>query len=233
MKLSDFLKKTELKLVKKRKESGDKHVFHFESKGLVNWKAGQYGMFIFKGTRLKGNNHRIFSIASSANEKDIIIATNIVKNPSEFKAKLKSMNIGESIFFRGPLGSLIVPNFDKKIALISGGIGVTPMRSILKDLEDEEIPTEITLFYIDSKKDFVFRSELESILLKNPKININFLDNRNTFKEFLSEYLEENKNNSLYFISGKPKMVKSIRKDIKNRGIKRKNIKSDKFSGYK
>lgn len=199
----------------------------------MEWKAGQDGIFTFKGIKFKGRNYRIFSVASSPDEENIIIGTNIVENPSEFKAKLNSMEIGESIFLRGPFGSFFIPNFNKKIALIAGGIGITPIRAILKDIENKEIPTEITLLYVDSKKDFVFKDELQSIALKNSKIKIMFLENRKIFEENLSKYLEQNKNNSLYFISGSPKMVKSIRKDIRDKGVKRKNIKNHRFLGYK
>lgn len=60
-----------------------------------------------------------------------------------------------------------------------------------------------------------------------------FLDNRKAFQESLTKYIDQNKNNSLYFISGSPKMVASIRSDIKSKGVKRKNIKNHRFLGYK
>ena len=233
MNILNLFKNSELKLIEKKRESGDKYVFHFERKSPMNWKAGHDGIFTFKDIKFKGKSFRMFSVASSVDEENIIIATNIIENPSEFKSKLNDMQIGDSIFLRGPFGSFFIHDYSKEIALIAGGIGITPMRAILKDLEDKEIPIEVTLFYIDSKKDFIFKDELEAISLKNPKIKIIFLEDRKIFQENLSRYVEKHKNNSLYFISGSPKMVKGIRNDIKNKGVKGKNIKNHKFLGYK
>jgi NAD(P)H-flavin reductase len=52
-------------------------------------------------------------------------------------------------------------------------------------------------------------------------------------EEIIIEYVEKHKNNSLYFISGNPKMVKEFRIKLKDNGIKRKNIINDSFRGYK
>lgn len=233
MNLLDLFKNTELKLIEKRNESGDNYVFHFEPQSRLHWKAGQAGIFRFKGEKLKGRNFRILSVASSGDEKNIIIATRIGENSSEFKAKLKFMEVGDSIFLRGPFGAFTISDFSKNIALIAGGIGITPMRAILKDLENREIQSEITLFYVNSRKNFVFKDDLQVLAVKNPKIKILFLGSREEFKVNISEYLEQNTDNSLYYISGSPKMVNEIKEDLKVEGVQNNSITNRKFLGYK
>lgn len=231
MSILGLFKNHEIKLIEKRKESLDNYSFTFKSKSPINWKAGQHGIFNFKGEKLDGRNFRPFSVASSPSEKIITIATRIGENPSEFKAKLKSMEIGDSIFLRGPSGRFFVSDYNKNIAMIAGGIGITPMRSILKDLEYKDIKGEIRLFYIDSKKEYVFKDELDKIKSKNPKIDIIFLEDRKSLNHSLSKYIDKYKNSSLYFISGSPNMVKEIQVKLKKTGIKRKNIVKDSFRG--
>lgn len=233
MSIAGIFKNTEIKLVKKGGINGEKYTFHFKPESVLNRKAGQDGIFKFKGPKLKGRNFRILTVASSAKEEEIIIGTNISDNPSEFKQKLKSMEIGDSIYLRGPFGFFTVSDYNKKVALIAGGIGITPMRAILKNLETKNLEKEVTLFYIDSEKDFAFKEDLVDISNNNPMIKILFIDNRKTFDESLSKYVETNLNESLYYISGSPKMVKSIRENIKNKGISNKNISNHKLLGYK
>ena len=228
----DLFTNTQIKLIKKSQEVGDKYVFDFEAVSPLEWKAGQDGIFTFKGKKIKGKSLRIFTVASSPDEKNITVGTIIVENPSDFKDKMRSMEIGDSMFLRGPFGTFVVPNYNKKIALIAGGIGITPMRAILKDLENQEIPIEVTLFYVDSKKDFVFKEELVASSIKNEKITILFLEDRETFGEELTKYVQQNKNDSLYFISGSPKMVKGVRMDLKNQDILTSNIVNHRLLGY-
>lgn len=233
MNMCGLFKNTEIKLIEKRNESGDKYVFYFKPEVPMDWKAGQDGILTFKGVKIKGKSFRPFSVASSPDEKIIIIGTRIGESPSEFKAELQSMEIGDSAFFRGPFGSFYIPNYDKNVALIAGGIGITPMRAILKDLEDKKLPNEVTLFYVDSKKDFVFKDDLQSFSHKNPKLKIMFIEDRNNFEENLSNYIIQNKDDSLYFIAGSPKMVNDIRNDIKDKGVNGRNIINHRFRGYK
>lgn len=98
MNLLRLFRKTELKLIEKRNESGAKYVFDFKSKYPLDWKAGQDGIFTFNGKKFKGKKYRVFSLASSPDEKNIIIGTNIVENPSEFKAELNSMKKEKAFF---------------------------------------------------------------------------------------------------------------------------------------
>ncbi|NLY36853.1 MAG: FAD-dependent oxidoreductase [Tissierellia bacterium] len=229
----DLFTNTQIKLIDKKREAGDKYVFYFKPISPIDWKAGQDGIFTFRGKKIEGKSLRIFTVASSPDEKNIIISTIIVDKPSDFKDKMRAMEIGDSMFLRGPFGIFVLPNYNKKVALIAGGIGITPMRAILKDLEDKDIPMDVTLFYVDSKKDFVFKEVLEASSSKNSKIKVRFFEDRDSFTEELSKYVEQNKNDSLYFISGTPKMVKGIRMDLKNKEILNQNIVSHRLLGYK
>ncbi|MCA9766863.1 MAG: FAD-dependent oxidoreductase, partial [Carnobacterium sp.] len=213
----------------------DNYSFSFESKEPLNWKAGQHGLFNFKGEKLIKGNARMFSVASSPHEEMLTIGTKIGRHPSEFKAKLKAMEIGDSIFLRGPFGSFFVSskNKNKNIALIGGGIGITPMRAILKDLEHRNTKKSVKLFYIDSNREYVFKDELDKISSNNPRIKIVYLTDRKDLKENIVEYVKGNKNRSCYFISGNPNMVKEMKVMLKENGIKRRNSINDSFRGYK
>ncbi len=61
----------------------------------------------------------------------------------------------------------------------------------------------------------------------------NMIKDRKVLEENIIAYVDKHKNNSLYFISGNPSMVKEIRSKLKSKGIKKKNIINDSFRGYR
>lgn len=94
---------------------------------------------------------------------------------------LANLKIGDSMLMRGPKGHLdytgkgkftiarkrnhIVPHHKKKIGMVAGGTGITPMlqliRAILKDPQDS---TELWLIFANqTEEDILLRKELEAI----------------------------------------------------------------------
>lgn len=230
-----LFKNNKIKLVEKRLETKDSYLFSFEFNPRLEWKAGQHGMFSFKGEKLNGGNFRPFSIASNRKENRIMILTKIGDKPSEFKDRLRSMKIGEFIYLRGPFGGFYISNYNynKPICMIAGGTGITPMRAILKDIEDNSELKDVELMYIDNSGEYAFREELEAIEKNNSKIKIYFLDKRNDLNDKILNFINRHNNGAIYFISGNPTMVRDIKNKIKDQKIKKINIISDSFRGYK
>lgn len=227
-----LLKTNEIKLVDKKPEASGSYLFSFEFKPDLEWKAGQHGMFKFKGEKLYGGNFRPFSVASTKDENIIIILTKIGDTPSGFKSKLKSMEVGDTISLRGPFGGFYISDYNRPMVMVAGGVGITPMRALLKDIDGNGILTDASLLYIDSSGEFAFKEELEIIKRDNPNISIHFLNDRKILDEKLSDLTNRHNNNATYFISGSPKMVKDIKNKIEARGIKKRNIINDSFRGY-
>ncbi len=229
MRLRDFVgifKINRLRLTKKERLVDNVYLFEFTSKNKINWEAGQYGFFWFWEVRKR--KYRIFTIASTKEENKIMIATIIGKNPSPFKERLLNMRIDQKILMIGPVGWLYVSDYQIPNALIAGGIGVTPIRSMLKAIDTEKI-ADIEVFYIDTRKDFLFKEEIAAI--KNKKVKIHFLDNKNEFKEKLAAFRNKYQN-AKYFISGPPMMIKQVRDDLIKNNIKKNRIIYDPFIGY-
>ena len=228
-----FFKKNNIKLIEKRDEIGDSYLFSLEFSGKVQWKPGQHGMFQFQGEKIDGGNFRPFSVASTEGENIIKILTKIGDKPSGFKQRLRTMDIGESILLRGPFGGFYISDYNKPICMVAGGTGITPFRSMLIDLEKNQGLKDIELLYIDSSEQFAFKDELKDIENNNSKIKVKYLRERKDLEEELYSFVNKYNNGATYFISGNPKMVKDIRDKIRSKNIKRKNIISEQFRGYK
>lgn len=235
MKLSDFkglLKKSTIKLIEKRQETRDIYVFVFESKSRLRWKAGQHGVFKFKGEKFNKKNVRAFSVASISQENKIMFGTRISDNPSDFKMKLKSMQIGDFITMIGPFGWFYISVYEKPMALIAGGIGIPPIRSLLKDIEAEsKISKSVEVFYIDDKGEYAFKDEIEYFDKKYDFIKVHFLQDREDFNARLDNFRNKHGNKANYFISGTPKMIESLKSKLIEQGIGDTNIIYDDFKG--
>ncbi|KAF7155537.1 hypothetical protein CNMCM6106_004683 [Aspergillus hiratsukae] len=85
---------------------------------------------------------------------------------------LANLQVGEKVPFRGPKGAMKYKrNLCKKIGMIAGGTGITPMYQLIRAIcEDERDTTEISLVYANrSEGDILLREELEAFARKYPK----------------------------------------------------------------
>ena len=86
---------------------------------------------------------RPFTLASAPAEKVVKITTRISNDPSEFKKALLELKQGMKISMSGPVGSFYLKD-NSPTLLIAGGIGITPFRSIVKQIEIEGNSIETT-----------------------------------------------------------------------------------------
>ncbi|KAJ6184385.1 hypothetical protein N7519_005686 [Penicillium mononematosum] len=85
---------------------------------------------------------------------------------------LESLEIGDKVEFRGPKGSMKYHSgLCKKIGMIAGGTGITPMYQLIRAIcEDDRDTTEISLIYANrTEEDILLRRELEAFARGYPK----------------------------------------------------------------
>lgn len=224
-------KKREIVLAESRKESENVYSFLFEKEGDVDWKAGQHGLFSI--THKKINKPlRPFTVSSAPSENVIRITMTIGDNPSEFKQAIQELKPGMGMSMSGPVGGFFLQD-NRPSLLIAGGIGITPFRAMLKGLvaAGNRGGQPVSLLYLDSKKTYVFRDELDA-LAAQASVAITYLDSREELQKEIDQYAASHKNNSNYYISGAKSMVDSLAKQLQSGGIAKGNIKKDSFFGY-
>lgn len=85
---------------------------------------------------------------------------------------LEHLEVGDKVEFRGPKGAMKYHNgLCKKIGMIAGGTGITPMYQLIRAIcEDDRDTTEISLIYANrSEEDILLRRELEAFARGYPK----------------------------------------------------------------
>lgn len=225
-----IFKKNELAFLKKYKESDDVYTFLFEKEKDLTWNAGQHGLFTITHKKIK-NATRPFTVASSPTEDVVQLTTAISDNPSDFKKALLELETGMKINMSGPVGSFYLKDNNPSL-LIAGGIGVTPFRAIVKQLETEGDGGEkqVKLLYLDSNKSYIYKEELDEIS-KNTTLDVNYLESRDQLYEEINKFITTYKNDSNYFVAGSKSMVSSITNHLKSHNISKRNIKKDAFMG--
>ena len=225
--MSDDMKRHVIELVNKSIVGEDYYIFDFKIPEGIVFKEGQYGVFMHVDKEIDGRKYRAFSIASSRDENVFKIATKIVFNPSDFKVKMRDLQIGDTMTYDGPMGSFILEE-EYDSVFIAGGIGITPIRGLIKKLENIGSEKKSVLIYSEPRGIYPFKNEFDKIgfIEKFYKTNID-----NTQEAILSVLLKH-LNKAFYYISGSPRFVSGVIEQLTSNGIDKANIKFDRFNGY-
>jgi ferredoxin-NADP reductase len=178
---------------------------------------------------------RAFSLSSAPGEKYISITTRIHDTPSTFKKSLTKLKKGDRLSLRGPVGRLVVDTkSETQYAFLATGIGITPFRSILKDMSETKSTNKVSLFFAGNKDNHFFRDELSEMNAKMPNLKIKYIYYPDRLMgSTIEELLATDLLNTVFFLSGSSKMVKGYRRTLTGLGVSRRNIKSDTFIGLR
>jgi ferredoxin-NADP reductase len=116
--------------------------FHFEKPSQFDFKPGQSAdvtLFNPPETDSEGNT-RTFSIASSPFENQLMFATRM--RDTAFKRSLKKVPLGTNAKIDLPMGSFtLLKNSAKPAVFLSGGIGIRPFLSIVRQADHDRLHT--------------------------------------------------------------------------------------------
>jgi len=225
-----------LNFIEKVQNTADCFSFFFDSPGTVIFKAGQYMNFTLPQDNPDDRGiNRYFTIASAPHEGRIMITTRISRERSStFKNALMNMERRREITAALPQGEFIIEDYYKDYVFFAGGIGITPFRSILVDLDyyGKMKEIEIFLFYANRNKDIVFKDELDLLASRNAAFKVRYVVSPEVcdiemLKAIIPKYLDKT-----YYISGPPSMVKYIGESLAAENMDDSQIKRDFFPGY-
>ena len=118
---------------------------------------------------------RGYTIASSPTQHDYVELTVKHEEGGVVSGYLHDhVKEGDQLECSGPSGTFIFTGRECKcILLIGGGVGITPLMSVLRYLTDRSWPGDIYLLYgIHSPEDFIFREELEYLRRRHPNLRV-------------------------------------------------------------
>lgn len=220
--------------------------FHFEKPEGFVYKAGQFADYTLTNpaeTDAEGNT-RGFSLASAPYEDDLMLATRM--RDTAFKRVLKTMELGTEVTLDAPYGSFTLHNnVSIPAVFLTGGIGVTPVRSIVLQAVHDNVPHRILVFDSNRRpEDAAFLDGLMESHEKNP--NYIFVGTMTQMEKSSREWYGEtglitkamllksidDLTLPIYYIAGPPAMVNAMRKTLSEAGVNDDNIRTEEFSGY-
>lgn len=85
------------------------------------------------------------------------------------------VGVGSRLQVRAPAGHFHIDHSDAPVVLIGGGIGITPMLSILNWALSEQPGREVWLFYgVRNGRELVMKSRLETLAATHPNFHLHF-----------------------------------------------------------
>lgn len=219
-----------LKIKDIKQETSNSSSFIFEKPKEFNFYPGQYLDIELPIDDPHGKT-RAFTISSSPTEDFLMITPK--KGISNFKKYLYSLHPGDIISTSHPVGTFILDETESAVFL-AGGIGITPFRSIINYVLDQKLSTPITLLYLNSDNNFLFKKELENWQnkLTNLRIIYHPTSTDGPFELTQLETIVQLNVNSTFYLAGPPKMVDNFAKMLLDLGIDETNIRYDRFDGY-
>ena len=160
-----FMLRRPYRVVAVREERGDSWTLEMQPEGHTGFRfsPGQFGWLTVFGTPFKITGHP-FSFSSSAAVEDGRVAMT-VRNLGDFTRTIGTVPVGQRVYLDGPYGAFTIDRNPADMhVLIAGGVGITPMMSILRTLADRGDRRPVILLYGNRDWDSItFREELEAL----------------------------------------------------------------------
>ena len=127
----------------------------------IRFMPGQFAWLTVGQSPLSDAEHP-FSISSSAADPRLLTFT--IKALGDFTSTIKDLSPGQRVYIDGPFGAFSIDRHpqSERFAFIAGGIGITPIMSMLRTMADREDKRPCILFYANRTwADATFREEIE------------------------------------------------------------------------
>lgn len=199
------------------------------------------GQFMFLTIRVNGAEalHH-FTISSSPTDPYLEFTKRITEH--DYSQALDAARPGDWARIQGAAGSFTLPKEKRPLALLTGGIGITPARSMLRHLFAKNEERDIVLLFGNLRyEDIVFKAELDEIASAMPGVRVEYvlgqpppdwsgksgMIDKSLIMETIKDYQQR-----LFYISGPPRMVMSLQTQLAALKIPLERIIRDSFTGY-
>ena len=135
--------------------------FRFLPENKIKFLPGQFVRVMFDPSDKKNKNMNKYLSFSCSPGKEYIEVTKRLSD-SDFSKALKRLTPGDKLMFQGPMGNCVFSEDYKKVGFLIGGIGITPVISMLEYITENKLNTDIILLYSNrNHQETAFRKELD------------------------------------------------------------------------
>lgn len=187
---------------------------------------------------------RSYTIASSPTKRDYCEITVKHEEHGTVSHYLNNqVHEGELLQLTGPSGKFTFTEQEaESVVLIAGGVGVTPLMSVVRYLTDRSWKGEIFFFFACwSEKDIIFREEIEYLQKRYPNLRVWIIlevppeDSENSYlagritKEILAERVPEIASRRVH-ICGPMPMIDAVKQMLDELEVPKENVRTEIFT---
>jgi ferredoxin-NADP reductase len=236
----------QMTLVDRQRIARGTMTFWFDTNGSdYDFRAGQHADFAFLHPPVgdEGDNLRTFSLANSPHDKGLVMIAMRMRETG-FKTALMSAALGTKFRVSRPRGSFTLhKDVARPAVFLAGGIGITPVRSILDWADQERMTHTLYLFYSNREAvDAAFLEEFEALAVRNPRFTLIPTITRLTYSawryevghingQLLSRYLT-GLNRPVFYIAGPSGMVTAMTDLLRSLDVSEDDLRTEEFGDY-
>ena len=180
-----------------------------------------------------------FSFSSSAQDHERIAFT--IKDLGDFTHTVGEVQPGTRAYVEGPHGAFSIDRYDGEgYVFVAGGVGITPVMSMLRTLADrEDTRPHLLLYGAGTWDELTFREELEE-LRERLRLRIVYVlsqpgpdwegETGRIDTDVLDRHLPSDRAAHKYFVCGPPPMMDAVEKALRHTGVPWPNIYTERFN---
>ena len=153
-----------------------------------------------------------------------------VKGLGDFTTRVRSIPLGTRVIAEGPFGALTAASRRRRrVALIAGGVGITPIRALLEDMPGA--PGDIAVVYRTARAaDVILRDELDELAgRRGAEIHYLVGEPRPPSGDDLRALVPDIADRDV-FVCGPPEMTRATRATLRRSGVPNRQITTESFS---
>jgi predicted ferric reductase len=192
-------------------------------------RSGQFFLWRFLDRSRLWSAHP-FSLSAAPGDDSLRITVKALGNHSSRMAEIKP---GTRILAEGPFGVFTAATRRRdKVLLIAGGIGITPVRALVEEIDGDVV----VLYRVISESDVLFADELEE-LVNDRGLKLHYVVGDHATEEgrnlltprHLAELVPDIAERDVY-VCGPPAMTEATRASLARSGVSRRHIFTERFA---
>ena len=208
---------------------------------IYDYQPGQFHFLTLRRSEGLPVEEHHWTISSSPANKDFISST--IKESGDFTATIGQTRVGDTALEEGPFGRFCYTFHpeDRDFVFIAGGIGITPIMSMIRHMRDTRKQANVVLLYANrTEEDIVFRCELAEIesgaqphlkvihVIASPKTGWSG-ESGHLDKDKISRLVGNREERTGYYICAPPRMVDMAIESLRSMGISYAQIRTEVF----
>lgn len=196
---------------------------------------GQFAFVRFYSRGLSREEHH-FTLSSSPKDNELSFT---IKESGDFTSELGKLRQKDRALIDGPYGVFSNVGLTGPFVFIAGGIGITPLMSMLRAMINGNQGDKVTLIYANKTlAEAVFLPQIKAAASQTKNIKlVNVFSDQDApraYRGFVSAEIIKKEvgdiKNAKVFLCGPPAMMKAVQKILFDLGVNKANIFSEKFA---